>query len=960
MKKVYAYTHTHWDREWYQPFETFRLYLVKVLKQILEDLESDKLSRFYLDGQAIILDDALAIAPELAGRVKAMMEKGELAAGPWYVMPDEMLVSGESLVRNLKLGVDTVKKFGKPELVGYSPDTFGHSQDLPRILNGFGIRNAILWRGVPQLSYGPCFWWKSSDGSQVLAYHLSKGYYQTSLTEKVKEGLDSNNLEKLKEELQKLVDDKSQWDNPSLYDKTPDLLLYPIGADHSAPPRDLNANINLLNQHLKNSKLEIETVHLGEFVQLLEAQAKKDFALVGMVSKELRDNAAAATHANAYILQGVLSTRLYLKRENREAERRLFRMIEPLLSILQVRKMARYPHQELEYMLKLLLKNHPHDSICGCSVDAVHDEMMSRSVRFHQVADALLDEARCVLSGLSASSASNWNDPDSNLNRLRVINSSARTFRGVVPFSWFEKLEQPLSFGASMVQIEQTETVDQLFSGWGQVPYYKLFERKDAWVWIDEVEGLAEANFAWPLQNVESKFADCKVKGKTLDNGILEVFVDDKSNLAVVFQPPVGKSEHYILQHLLRDTADGGDTYNFDPVLGDKPSHAKLVSVAVGRKGPLVASLLLSYEIEIPEAILEDKAAVKPGSIANLKRSKQKIKHEIQTEVILKKGSRMLEFETTWQNRSSGHRLELFMSTGSPVHCSFSENHFSLVRRYHQMKGEPELKLPVEVANEAPCDRYPAQRFVVCNKQLFLNKGLPEYGVDGDGILLTLLRSVPILSRGRMQTRGGGAGPHVRVDGANCFGLNKVSYGWAPLWTGRKTSTMADSLDDLSLAEAYDCADAYEQEPFLTLSSINESACHSLIKADTDVIKIVGLYVSEDAESLFVRIMNTCNQTFKTKIFVDFDFKSAHLCRFDEEVGEEVFLYRDYVKTRFDAFEERDVCALEMHFLANEVKTVKFRLEEGVNKKAASTAAVAVAESKPKRKRASKKQNQVG
>lgn len=955
MKKIYAYTHTHWDREWYQPFETFRLYLVKVLKQILEDLEADKLSRFYLDGQAIILEDALTIAPELGDRVKAMMEKGELAAGPWYVMPDEMLVSGESLVRNLKLGIETVKKFGKPELVGYSPDTFGHSQDLPSILNGFGIRNAILWRGVPRLTYGPSFWWKSPDGNQVLAYHLSKGYYQTSLTEKVKEGLNADNLQKLSSEIQNLVDDKSQWDNPSLYDKTPDLLLYPIGADHSAPPRDLNANLKLVNQYLKKSKLEIETVHLSEFVRLLEAQAKKDFTMLGMVSKELRDNAAAAAHANAYLLQGVLSTRLYLKRENRESERRLFRMLEPLLSMLVLRKQMKYPHQALEYMLKLLLKNHPHDSICGCSVDPVHDEMMSRTARFHQLADALLDEARIVLSGLPENAATNWNDPDSNLKRLRVLNPSARSFKGVVAFSWFESLAEPLSFGSSIAQIEHSEPVDQLFSGWGQVPYYKLFERKEGWLWIEEVDGLGESNLSWPLQNVENKFADCKVKGKTLDNGILEVFVDEQSNLAVIFQPPVGKSEHYILQHSLRDTADGGDTYNYDPLPGEKASHAKLLSVQVGRKGPLVASLVLNYEIDIPESIIEDKAAVKPGSIANLKRSKQKIKHLIRTELILKKGSKTLEFETSWDNKSSGHRLEVFMSTGTPIHCSFSENHFSLARRYHQTKLATELKLPVDVATEAPCDRFPTQRFVVCNNQIFLNKGLPEYGIEGDGMLITLLRSVPILSRGRMQTRGGGAGPHVLTPGANCFGTNKVSYAWAPLWTGRKAKNMADTLDDLTLAEAYDAAESYEQEPLVALSSITDTACHSLIKTDTDVIKIAGLYVSEDGESVFVRLLNICNQTFGTKIFVDFDFKSAHLCRFDEEVGEEVFLYRDYVKTRFDAYEERDVCALEINFGAYEVKTIKFHLKNEANK---SNASVVV--SKPRRKRSGKKQEQVG
>jgi alpha-mannosidase len=124
VKKIFAYAHTHWDREWYQPFETFRTYLVAVLRHILDDLEAGRLSCFYLDGQAIILEDALEIAPELGSRIAALMQEKKLAAGPWYVLPDEMLVCGESLVRNLKVGIACVGKFGDPSLIGYSPDTF--------------------------------------------------------------------------------------------------------------------------------------------------------------------------------------------------------------------------------------------------------------------------------------------------------------------------------------------------------------------------------------------------------------------------------------------------------------------------------------------------------------------------------------------------------------------------------------------------------------------------------------------------------------------------------------------------------------------------------------------------------------------------------------------------------------------------------------------------------------------
>ena len=937
MKKIYAYAHTHWDREWYQPFETFRTYLVHVMRQILDDLEAGKLSRFYLDGQAVIIEDALAIAPELEPRIRALMEQGELAAGPWYVMPDEMLVAGESLIRNLKLGIASVRKFGKAELVGYSPDTFGHTQDLPRILNGFGIKSAFLWRGVPQLSFGPCFWWQSPDGSKVLAYHLSRGYYQTSLIEKTRNGSANGNLDELSKELVEFAEDRRQWDNVSLYGKTPDALLYPIGADHTAPPRNLNECIPLINKKLKSNGLEIKPIHLSEFVEVIDKQAQESYALVGMIARELRDNAASALHGNAFLLPGVLSTRLYLKRENRQAERKMFRQTEPLFSMLSMRRLYQYPHAELNHALKLMLKNHPHDSICGCSIDAVHDEMLVRFARFHQVLDPLLEDAKCKLAGMQDAPATSPEDPDSGLERLRIINASGRSFTGPISFRWYELPSKSDSVQkGNTIQLQSSQTVDQLFAGWGQMPYYKLLEEKQAFIWVENLPAFSERNIAWPLTDelTKSRFADAKLKGKTLDNGILKVFVDEKSQLNVVFQPESGKQEHYLLRHQIRDVADAGDTYNYDPIPGDKPINAKLISVQGGQKGPLLCSLLLKYEIQIPEGIIEEKtSSTKPGSIPTFKRATKKIKHEIQTELILKKGSKTLEFETSFFNQSSGHRLEVLLDTGSAVHCSFSENHFSLLRRYHQTKNEQKIKLPVAPGREAPCDRFPAQRFVVCNNQVFLNKGLPEYGVDADAFTLTLLRAVPILSRGRMQTRGGGAGPHLPVPGADCKGENKASYGWSPVWTGQKRKILADSLDHASLHEAYDCAEAYEQELFIARSNLEETNCNSLLRIENPLVHVMALYMADDRENVILRLQNISDEITGTRLLLDFEFQSAHLCRLDEEVGEEVFLYREYIKAESKSQVDKELCALEINFGANEIKTIKFRLSGAAQEK---------------------------
>lgn len=947
MNKIFVYTHTHWDREWYQPFETFRAYLVDVIKRIVEELEAGKLRRFYLDGQAVILEDALAIAPEFAPRVKALMDSGELAAGPWYVLSDEILVAGESLIRNLRQGRAAIKPFGDPLKIGYCPDTFAHSQDLPRILSGFGIHNAFVWRGVPQLNCGPVFWWQSPDGSQVLTYHLKKGYYQTSLHEaENSNGNKDAALEKVADEIAKFAADRGDWDNDTLYDKTANQLLYPVGGDHVAPPRDMSGMIEELNKKLKKNDLQLEQLHLSEFVQMIEARIKAPNTLVGVLRKELRDNACSKDNGFAYLLQGVLSSRLYLKRMNREAERRLFRFAEPLFSLLATRQIMDYPSAELNHATKLLLKNHPHDSICGCSVDSVHDEMEVRYGRIHQVINALSDQAELKLSGMPADDGKSPKDPSSKLTALRIINPSGRHFTGPVRFRWQEPVDSPLQHTVNSTQLESDHVGMVLYAGWGRVPYYEKLRSVDGWIWVQDLGPFSEANVAWPLEHstadpVSNRVAVVSAQGKTLDNGILKVSVDERGMLNVLWNVERKQQAEYKLALSFRDTADGGDSYNYDPLPGDRAITSKFLSVQVGKKGPLVASLILKHEIKIPQELIQD-SSTNGNDIASLKRSAQVLTHEIETELVLKRGGRILEFETLFENRSSGHRLEAVLSTGLPIHTTFSENHFSLVRRYHQTKNAPKLQLPVEPGCEAPCDRFPSQRFVIVNGQMILNRGLPEYGVEGESLSVTILRSIAHLSRGRMQTRGGGAGPHMPVPGAASIGENRVSFAWAPLNMQSRAKLLSDSLSSENISEAYDIAEVYEQEVFCGLTANEETATGPILLCTNPSIKFGSMYMSDEPHTLIVRMLNVGNEPLTADLRVGFKFHSAHLCRLDEEPADEIFLYREYEDSEREqkaSSSESDACSFKINFGSNELKTIKFKLTEEPGEQKARSAA---------------------
>ena len=169
--------HTHWDREWYAPFEHFRTRLVEVLDGVLALLEADpSFRRFLLDGQMAMVDDYLEVRPEAAGRIRRLVEQGRLAVGPWYVLMDEFCVSGETIVRNLQLGLRRAASFGGPMPVGYLPDMFGHIAQMPQLLRQAGFDHAVVWRGVPAAVDRTAFWWAAPDGGTVRAEYLPVGY----------------------------------------------------------------------------------------------------------------------------------------------------------------------------------------------------------------------------------------------------------------------------------------------------------------------------------------------------------------------------------------------------------------------------------------------------------------------------------------------------------------------------------------------------------------------------------------------------------------------------------------------------------------------------------------------------------------------------------------------------------------------------------------------------------------
>src|SRR5712692_574302 len=230
--------HTHWDREWYQTFQQFRVRLVHAVDKLLDILDRDpQFSHFMLDGQTIVLDDYLEVRPEQEERLKQYTRSGRIQVGPWYLQHDEFLVSGESLVRNLQFGLQRASEFGETMRVGYVPDTFGHIAQLPQILRGFGIDNAVFWRGVGAEAHKSEFYWAAPDGTQVLVIHLA-------------DALGYSNARDMPLNPQEFVARVELLTASLLPKATTNTLLFMNGSDHLEPQDGLPATIKAANEQL--------------------------------------------------------------------------------------------------------------------------------------------------------------------------------------------------------------------------------------------------------------------------------------------------------------------------------------------------------------------------------------------------------------------------------------------------------------------------------------------------------------------------------------------------------------------------------------------------------------------------------------------------------------------------------------------------------------------------------------
>ena len=380
MEKVYCViSHTHWDREWYKPFEQFRMQLADLINNLLGILEKYPEYIFHLDAQTIVLEDYLEIYPEKREELSKWIKQGNILVGPWYLQNDFYLTSGEATVRNLIEGHRIAESFGACADAGYAPDQFGNISQLPQILNDFGIDNFIFGRGfecyhkdetgkIVTEQLPSEFIWQGADGTQALAIHMKYWY---------------NNAQRFSEDpkiAKKLIEVvECSFEGVAM---TPYLLLM-NGVDHLEAQENLLPILEKLNQDKINGT--VRQIKMTDYVANVRNYIQEHQVPMMTHYGELRMG------GDGQLLQGTLSSRSYLKRLNVLAQNRLDNCLEPLYSMLETAGCTgSYPKNYLHYLWKKLMQNHPHDSICGCSRDEIHAHMEDHYQAIREVTDELL------------------------------------------------------------------------------------------------------------------------------------------------------------------------------------------------------------------------------------------------------------------------------------------------------------------------------------------------------------------------------------------------------------------------------------------------------------------------------------------------------------------------------------------------------------------------------------------
>ena len=767
-QRAHIIPHTHWDREWYLPYERHHMLLIELMDSLLDTLDRDPAFRsFHLDGQTIIIDDYLQVRPQAHERLERHIRDGRIVIGPWYILQDEFLTSSEANVRNLLIGHQDAAPHGVISKLGYFPDSFGNMGQAPQLLKQADIETAVFGRGVKPTGFNNMvsdvesyespyseMFWESPDGSQVLGILFANWYSN------------GNEVPALPEAA------KPYWDkklaDAAKYASTPE-LLFMNGCDHQPVQTDLTEALATARQLFP----DVEFVHstFDEYIAAVREKLQPEKLVT--VEGELRSQRTDGWGT----LVNTASARVYLKQLNAAGQTLLEKGAEPLAALARLAVGKPYPHDQLTYAWKTLMQNHPHDSICGCSVDEVHREMVSRFDKSRHTAEYIIDESLGALAG--AIDTSGFAAYGEQAYPFAVFNTTGWTRSLTVTIELeTDKLyfrERP-SIAAATAELEALPlereryalidaagrevyaAVEDLGVHFGydlpkdqfRQPYMARrirlsFEAASlpalgyrAYAWVKHADGAA----ATGAETAGAEHSLLRTHARGMKNRHVAVEIADNGSLTLTDQR-TGRVYTDLLVY--ENCGDLGNEYVFKQPNGEQPLTTREVEAQVRliEDEPHRAVFEIVHEWQVPASadasFEEEKRRIVPFTKRQAERTTETVPLRIVTTVALDRDGAGLQVSSRFDNQARDHRLRALFPSGIRAAQHAADSIFEVARR--DTVPAPEWINPSNAQHQ--------QCFVsVSDEQHGLTiagKGLHEYEVlqDEQGtIAVTLLRAV--------------------------------------------------------------------------------------------------------------------------------------------------------------------------------------------------------------------------
>lgn len=841
VSRVHITPHMHWDREWYFTTEASRILLVNNMEEILTRLEQDAEYKYYvLDGQTAVLEDYFAVKAENKARVRKLVQAGKLIIGPWYTQTDTTLVSGESIVRNLMYGMRDCLAFGEPMKIGYLPDSFGMSGQLPHIYNGFGITRAMFWRGCSE-RHGTDkteFLWQSADGSEVTAQVLPLGYAIGKYLPEDEAGL------------RKRLD--SYFDVLERASLTKEILL-PNGHDQMPLQQNIFAVMDKLREIYPQRKFVMS--RFEEVFEHIEARREQLATLKG----EFIDGKYMRVHRT------IGSTRMDIKITHARIENKIVNILEPLATLAWTLGFE-YHHGLLEKMWKEILKNHAHDSIGCCCSDKVHREIASR----FELAEDMVDNLICFYQRKIAD-----NMPQSDADKLVLFN--------LMPWPREEVINTTVRLRASQFSlrddrgnaipycIRQAREIDPGLIDRQIVHYgnYEPFMEFD--IQIQQIIPSMGYRTLYIEPNAAGNVVSPTVSSEALlENAFWQITANDDGTLNLRDKDSGVRYQRILA---LEEGSDDGDEYDYSPAREEwlltsttaKPEYEVIHDAWQSR-------VVIRYTLAVPANLAERSARQRNGTLG------------VEIAVTLSHNSRRIDVDVALDNQADDHRVRVLIPTPFTTDVVLADTQFGAVTRPVQdsamenWQEEGWKEAPVPVWNMLNYAALQEER----NGLALFTEGLREFEVIGEGkktFALTLLRGVGLLGKEDLLLRPGRpsgikmAVPDSQMRGMLRSRFSLFSYSGTPFSAGVAQQAKAwltpvqcynkIPWDAMKLNKADVCVP--EHYSLLTMSPVG-CLLSALKKAEDRDDVILRLYnpsetTSCDATVAFSRAVSACTET---------------------------------------------------------------------------------------------------